>query len=128
MLDVQIRSGGRDTTMPIFEYQCGACGHHFDVLQRAGEAAPGRCPACGKPGLQRALSTPSFHLRGAGWRKAPPRDPKAGGKRRSVGHTLDSGPAHSHDDHAAHGKPGHTHSHGGHTHSHGPGDKHGHKH
>lgn len=112
--------------MPIFEYQCEACGHRFDVLQRTDEAAPGKCPACGKPGLQRALSTPHFQLRGGGWRKAPPRDPRVSRNRRGVGHTLDSGPAHSHDHPTDHGTSGHTHSHGGHTHSHGPGDKHRH--
>jgi putative FmdB family regulatory protein len=52
--------------MPIFEYQCQACGHRFDLLQRAGEAAPRKCPECGRLKLQRALSTPSFHLRGSG--------------------------------------------------------------
>lgn len=114
-----------ETTMPIFEYQCRACGHRVDVLQPMGAAPRRKCPGCGKLSLSRLLSTPSFHLRGSGWRKPPPKENK-GGRTRKVGHTLDAGPPHSHDDDHGHG--GHTHSHGGHTHTHGPGQKHSHKH
>ena len=107
--------------MPIFDYQCEACGHHFDILQKAGEGALRKCPECGKLKLRKLLSAPSFHLKGGGWYKSPPSkgstDGKAAGKPKK-GHNLDSGPAHSHDH-------GHSHGPGGHTHSHGEG---GHKH
>ena len=132
--------------MPIYEYYCRSCGHRFDALQKAGEGALRKCPACARLQLEKCLSTPSFQLRGAGWRK-----PAASERRRTVtrkGHRLDSGPAHSHDDdrgaghggthdrgghtHAAgdhgHSHGNHTHSHGGRAHSHGSGHKHDHKH
>jgi putative FmdB family regulatory protein len=111
--------------MPIFEYLCQSCGHRFDALQKAGEGTLRKCPRCGKLQLQKCLSTPTFQLRGKGWR-----NPAASERRRTVtrkGHVLDSGPAHSHD-HDHRSGSGHTHSHGGHTHSHGPGHKHDHKH
>jgi putative FmdB family regulatory protein len=115
--------------MPIFEYHCRACGHRFDVLQGAGEAARRKCPECGRLRLEKALSTPSFHLRGSGWRRTAAADRKGqGAKPRRIGHTLDAGPPHSHDDHHDHGPRGHTHSHGGHSHSHGTGHRHDHKH
>lgn len=120
--------------MPIFDYHCEACGHTFDVLQKAGEGALRKCPKCGKLKLKKQLAAPNFHLKGSGWYKTDFKDKsakkdgdkaasksegKAEGKSEDKkGHTLDSGPAHSHDH-------GHSHSHGGHTHSHGPG---GHKH
>lgn len=119
--------------MPIFDYACQACGHHFDVLQKAGEGVLRKCPACGKLKLKKQLSAPSFHLKGSGWYKTDFRDKKKpegeSGATEKKGHTLDSAKPHSHDhghshDHD-HKKKGHTHSHGGHTHSHGPG---GHKH
>jgi putative FmdB family regulatory protein len=112
--------------MPIFDYECSACGHRFDALQKAGAGALRKCPGCGKLGLRKLLATPSFQLKGAGWRKpaAPEKGRKPrGGKPKLLGHTLDSGPAHSHDDH---GHGGHTHSHGGVTHTHGAGGKHSH--
>ena len=109
--------------MPIFEYECEACGHRMDVLRGANEPTLRRCPTCGKMKLVKVVSAPAFQLRGSGWRKsAESGAPKA---KRRIGHVLDSGPPHSHDDHHSHS---HSHSHGGHTHSHGPGHKHGHSH
>jgi putative FmdB family regulatory protein len=32
--------------MPIYEYQCTACGHLFEQIMKGGETAP-QCPACG---------------------------------------------------------------------------------
>ena len=108
--------------MPIFEYQCEACGHRFDVLERAGEAAQRKCPECGRLRLRKLLSAPGFQLRGSGWRKPSAKSPGNGASRlRRVGHTLDSGPPHSHDDH-------HGHDERSHTHSHGPGHRDDHKH
>lgn len=107
--------------MPIFDYQCEACGHHFDILQKAGEGALRKCPKCGKLKLRKLLSAPSFHLKGGGWYKNPPSEGKAKddskpGVTAKKGHNLDSDKTHDH---------GHSHGPGGHTHSHGEG---GHKH
>ena len=120
--------------MPIFDYQCEACGHTFDALQKAGEGALRKCPKCGKLKLKKQLAAPNFHLKGSGWYKTDFKDKsakkdgdkaaaKSGDKSEGdnkKGHNLDSGPAHTHDSSC-----GHSHSHGGSTHSHGPG---GHKH
>jgi len=32
--------------MPIYEYQCTACGHLFERIMKVGETDP-QCPACG---------------------------------------------------------------------------------
>ena len=122
--------------MPIFDYQCEACGHTFDALQKAGEGALRKCPKCGKLKLKKQLPAPNLHLKGSGWYKTDFKDKsakkdgdkvasKSEGKSEDKsedkkGHNLDSGPAHTHDSSC-----GHSHSHGGSTHSHGPG---GHKH
>ena len=60
--------------MPIFDYQCTACGHTFDVLQKAGEGVLRKCPACGKLKLKKQLAAPNFHLKGSGWYKTDFRD------------------------------------------------------
>jgi len=31
--------------MPIYEYECGACGHCFERIMKAGEGDPD-CPVC----------------------------------------------------------------------------------
>jgi putative FmdB family regulatory protein len=124
--------------MPIFDYQCQACGHTFDILQKAGEGALRKCPQCGKLKLKKLLAAPNFHLKGSGWYKTDFRDKgaarkggddksadKAGAEGGKKGHAVDSAKEHSHDHGHSHSHGGHSHSHGGHTHSHGPG---GHKH
>lgn len=102
--------------MPIFTYQCRACGHYFDELQRLGASPLVDCPECGKPELGKLLSAPNFHLKGRGWRKSgdQPQAPKA---RPKYAHTFDS-PV-PHDDHfSASHNHGSSHTHD-HTHDHG---------
>lgn len=40
--------------MPLFEYACRDCGHHFEFLTRA-DRAPA-CPACTSTDLEKQLS------------------------------------------------------------------------
>jgi putative FmdB family regulatory protein len=56
-----------DGAMPIYEYECEACGHTLDALQKMSEAPLKDCPACGKPALRKRISAPRFRLKGAGW-------------------------------------------------------------
>jgi putative FmdB family regulatory protein len=53
--------------MPIYEYQCGACSHTIEALQKISDAPLKKCPDCGKPRLKRLLSAPMFLLKGSGW-------------------------------------------------------------
>ncbi|TCV93918.1 putative FmdB family regulatory protein [Luteibacter rhizovicinus] len=53
--------------MPIYEFQCQACGHRFERLQKISDADPEICPTCGEPRVGRMLSAPSFRLAGSGW-------------------------------------------------------------
>lgn len=53
--------------MPIYEFDCSACGHGFERLQKLSDADPADCPACGRPAVKRRLSAPSFRLAGSGW-------------------------------------------------------------
>lgn len=41
--------------MPLYEYDCRTCTHHFEALVRNSE--PPACPSCHGTDLQRALST-----------------------------------------------------------------------
>lgn len=40
--------------MPIYPYQCNACGHQFETLVRSSETPS--CPACESTDLRRQLS------------------------------------------------------------------------
>lgn len=53
--------------MPIYEFECGHCGHRFDRLQKLSDTDPVVCPACDAPHLRRMVSAPSFRLAGSGW-------------------------------------------------------------
>ncbi len=53
--------------MPIYEYKCSKCGHSLEVLQKISDAPMRKCPACGKSGLEKLVSAPSFRLKGGGW-------------------------------------------------------------
>lgn len=55
--------------MPTYEYECQACGHNMEAVQRITESPLIECPACQKPRLQRLISATSFQLKGGGWYK-----------------------------------------------------------
>lgn len=53
--------------MPIYEYQCEACGHRLEILQKMSEEPLSDCPACGRPSLHKLISAAGFRLKGGGW-------------------------------------------------------------
>ena len=53
--------------MPIYAFECTACGHQFDRLQKMSDPDPTECPECGAPQIKRQLTAPSFRLSGSGW-------------------------------------------------------------
>jgi putative FmdB family regulatory protein len=70
--------------MPIYEYECEACGHQLEALQKMSEEPLRDCPGCGKPALRKLMSAAGFRLKGGGWYET---DFKSAGKR----HLADSG-------------------------------------
>jgi putative FmdB family regulatory protein len=67
--------------MPIYEYQCGACGHTLETLQKISEPPLTTCPACGAETLQKLISASAFRLKGGGWYET---DFKTGNKKNVV--------------------------------------------
>ena len=53
--------------MPIYAFECDACGHEFDRLQKIADPDPTECPACGATQVRRQLTAPAFRLSGSGW-------------------------------------------------------------
>ena len=53
--------------MPIYGFECTACGHEFDRLQKIADPDPTACPLCAVDAVKRQVTAPSFHLAGSGW-------------------------------------------------------------
>lgn len=52
--------------MPIYEYQCAACGRVEEKWQKISEDPLTTCPVCGG-NLSKLISNCAFHLKGSGW-------------------------------------------------------------
>jgi putative FmdB family regulatory protein len=52
--------------MPLYEYECPACGHRFEVIQKFSDEPVSSCPVCGAA-PRKLLSAPAFQLKGSGW-------------------------------------------------------------
>jgi putative FmdB family regulatory protein len=79
--------------MPIYEYQCEACGHRLEKLQKIADDPLKDCPACNKPELKKLVSAAAFRLKGGGWYET---DFKTGSKK-NVLHGADSSSKSSND-------------------------------
>jgi len=73
--------------MPIYEYECEACTHKFDTLQKFGEATLTKCPECDEDSLRKLISAAAFRLKGQGWYET---DFKSGNKKNIAGSSENS--------------------------------------
>ena len=69
--------------MPIYEYECSACGHKFEKLVRIGADAP-PCPDCASAEVRKLVSASGFILKGGGWYKDHYGLKKGGGDTKST--------------------------------------------
>jgi len=52
--------------MPIYEYQCTKCHERCEVLQKAKDKPPEKCPKCGGP-MVKKISSSAIQFKGNGW-------------------------------------------------------------
>ena len=52
--------------MPLYEYECDACGGRFEVIQKFSETTE-QCRKCGKGPVRRLMSSPAIQFKGSGW-------------------------------------------------------------
>jgi putative FmdB family regulatory protein len=52
--------------MPLYEYECEACGHRFEKIQKFSDPPLESCPVCGGP-VHKLLSSPAIQFKGSGW-------------------------------------------------------------
>jgi len=75
--------------MPIYEYECSACRHELEVLQKISDQPLTDCPSCKAPKLVKKISAAGFRLKGSGWYET---DFKTGNKKNIAGDTKPSSP------------------------------------
>ncbi len=81
--------------MPIYEYQCEACGERTEVLQKISDEPKVECPACGESALKKKVSAVAFRLKGSGWYET---DFKTGDKKNLAGDASSKNNAAAKDD------------------------------
>jgi putative FmdB family regulatory protein len=52
--------------MPLYEYECDANQHRFEVIQKFSDPPIETCPTCGST-VQKLLSSPAIQFKGSGW-------------------------------------------------------------
>lgn len=53
--------------MPLYEYECAACGGRFELIRRFSDPPVETCTVCGKGPVQRLMSSPAIQFKGSGW-------------------------------------------------------------
>ena len=54
--------------MPLYEYQCQACGERVEVIQRHSDPPYAHCPKCGGD-MKKLQSAPAIQFKGSGFYK-----------------------------------------------------------
>ena len=52
--------------MPLYEYECHACQHRFEVIQKFSDPLVDVCPVCGGV-VRKLMSSPAIQFKGSGW-------------------------------------------------------------
>ena len=83
--------------MPLYEYECDACGERFEVIQKSfSSPPPEECEKCGKGPVHRLQSSPAIQFKGSGFyitdyaKKSAPEGGSGGSKGKSDGGKSDS--------------------------------------
>ena len=52
--------------MPLYEYECDACGHRFEKIQKFSDPLEETCPKCGGH-VHKLMSSPAIQFKGSGF-------------------------------------------------------------
>jgi putative FmdB family regulatory protein len=53
--------------MPLYEYECEACGQRFELIRKFSDPPVDVCALCGKGPVTRLLSSPAIQFKGSGF-------------------------------------------------------------
>jgi putative FmdB family regulatory protein len=78
--------------VPLYDYDCAACGRRFEVIHGVYADPPAACPLCGGGPVKKAITAASVHYRGTGWAKKERRAAiKSGASSKGDDGSADSG-------------------------------------
>src|SRR5882762_7211131 len=83
--------------MPLYEYQCDACGHRFEKIQKFSDPLEDTCPKCGGH-VHKLMSSPAIQFKGSGFyiTDYPKGDkgsaPKSDGGKKAAAEKADASP------------------------------------
>jgi len=83
--------------MPLYEYECEACGQRFEMIRKFSDPPIDVCAKCGKGPVKKLLSSPAIQFKGSGFyitdyakKSSPGRDPKDTRESKDTKDTKDS--------------------------------------
>jgi putative FmdB family regulatory protein len=53
--------------VPLYEYECEACHHRFEQIQKYSDPLVRKCPKCGKLKVKKLPSSPAIQFKGSGF-------------------------------------------------------------
>ena len=53
--------------MPLYEYECEACGRRFELIRKFSDPPPEACTLCGRGPVNRLPSSPAIQFKGSGF-------------------------------------------------------------
>ena len=53
--------------MPLYEYECDACGQRFERIRKFSDPPLDVCSICGSGPVRRLPSSPAIQFKGSGW-------------------------------------------------------------
>ena len=83
--------------MPLYEYECAACGHRFERIRKFSDPPVETCPNCGEAKVQKLVSSPAIQFKGTGWyitdyaKKGPAGTDAKSGAAKESGESKESG-------------------------------------
>jgi putative FmdB family regulatory protein len=83
--------------MPLYEYECDACGHRFEKIQKFSDPLEDTCPKCGGS-VHKLMSSPAIQFKGSGFyiTDYPKGDkgsaPKSDGGKKAAAEKADASP------------------------------------
>ncbi len=73
---LSLRKRGKESIMPIYEYECTYCGKALEIMHSMDEKDRTYCEICRADTLRKIVSASSFRLKGTGWYETDFKDKK----------------------------------------------------
>jgi putative FmdB family regulatory protein len=70
--------------MPLYDYECAACGAIVELMHGVNDSGPSACRHCGAP-MRKLMSAPAIVFKGSGWAKKDARESSPAGSRKTDG-------------------------------------------